>query len=98
MTRGGTEIIRKKRILVVEDETDMRLMIKCVLRLDSHDVFEANNGAEAIAMFERGNYDLVMTDWKMPLVTGSELANKIRQLSPLKPIVMITGHYNTCPD
>jgi CheY-like chemotaxis protein len=84
----------KKRILVVEDELELRKLIKSVLCLDSHEVVEANNGAEAISMFAQSHFDLVMTDHKMPFITGSELAARIRQMSPSKPILMVTGHDN----
>jgi CheY-like chemotaxis protein len=94
MMKDGQETIRKMRILVVEDELNMREMIRLALSSDSHEVVEANNGAEAITMFVQSHFDLVMTDDKMPFITGSELAARIRQLAPSKPILMITGHYD----
>jgi DNA-binding response OmpR family regulator len=43
-------------------------------------------------LFNQSHFDLVMTDHTMPFVTGSELAVKIRELAPAKPILMITAH------
>ena len=60
--------------------------------MDAHEVVEANNGAEAINLFSQSDFDLVMTDYRMPFVDGSELAAKIRQIAPSKPILMVTGH------
>ena len=94
MMENEQENVRRKRILVVEDELNMRKLIKSVLHLDSHEVIEANNGAEAIAMFTKSHFDLVMTDDKMPFFSGCELAARIRKLSPSKPILMITGYEN----
>jgi DNA-binding response OmpR family regulator len=82
----------KKRILLVEDEREMRVMIKDMLHLDAHEVVEANNGAEAMSLFAQGHFDLVMTDHAMPFVDGSELAARIRRVAPSKPILMVTGH------
>lgn len=88
------ESIQKKRILLVEDERDVRDMIRTMLDLDAHEVVEANNGAEAISLFSQSHFDLVMTDYKMPFITGMELAARIRQLAPSKPILLITGQDN----
>jgi len=90
--------ISNKRILIVDDELDMRNMMKWMLSLDAHEVVEANNGAEAIMMFAQNHFDLVMTDYKMPFLTGSELAACIRQVAPSKPILMVTGYFNSLGD
>jgi two-component system, NtrC family, response regulator AtoC len=81
-----------KRILLVDDERAMRDALRELLRLDKHTVIEANNGAEALALFTQSRFDLVLTDWVMPFVKGSELATRIKQLAPDQPILMITAH------
>jgi CheY-like chemotaxis protein len=87
----GQKTIQKKRILLVEDQVDMRELIK--LCLDAHEVIEANNGAEAIPLVAQSRFDLVMTDHRMPLMTGSELADRIKKMVPAQPILMITGNH-----
>lgn len=81
-----------KRILLVEDERSVREALRLLLSLDSHTVVEANNGAEALALFRGGKFDLVMTDFEMPFVKGDELAVRIKQLAPQQPILMITAY------
>jgi len=81
-----------KRILLVEDERVVREMVKLLLSQDGFAVVEANNGAEALGLFSRGQFDLVMTDFEMPFIKGNELALKIRQLAPQQPILMMTGY------
>jgi CheY-like chemotaxis protein len=85
-----------KHILLVEDERVIRELIKSVLTRNEHTVVEANNGAEAYALFAKGRFDLVMTDWIMPFLNGDELAVRIRQLAPRQPILMVTGHDFKC--
>jgi CheY-like chemotaxis protein len=80
-----------RRILLVEDERVVRDMIKTLLSKVGYSVVEANNGAEALGLFARGNFDLVMTDFEMPFIKGNELAIKIKKLSPNQPILMLTG-------
>ena len=90
--------MQKKRILLVEDELDMRELIKNALCSDAQ-VIESNNGAEAIMIFAENHFDLVMTDYKMPFMTGSELAERIKKMAPSQPILMITGRCaDACSD
>ena len=88
----GEDKMLRKRILLVEDERSVRESIARLLSKDEHTVVEANNGAEAFALFTRGHFDLVMTDFEIPFMKGNELAARIKQLAPWQPILMITGH------
>jgi len=81
-----------KRILLVEDERSVRDMLRELLRHDDHTVIEANNGAEALSLFAKGQFDLVLTDCVMPFVRGAELAARIKHVAPDQPILMITGY------
>ena len=86
------EPLRGKRILLVEDERSVRDTLQRLLRCDNHTVIEANNGAEALGLFTQNRFDVVLTDYVMPFITGSELAARIKRLVPDQPILMITGY------
>jgi CheY-like chemotaxis protein len=90
--KNDSEAIVGKRILLVDDERLVREKVRDLLARDEHVVVEANNGAEAYTMFTQGKYDLVMTDFIMPFVSGDELAVRIRQMAPQQPILMMTAH------
>jgi len=81
-----------KRILLVDDERTFRETVRSLLDNDDHIVVEANNGAEALALFAKDRFDLVLVDWEMPFIQGNELAAQIRQLAPTQRILMITGY------
>jgi CheY-like chemotaxis protein len=85
-------IIRGKRILLVEDEPSVRRAFYMMLKFDGHSITEANNGAEALDLFTKGKFDLVVTDFEMPVMKGNELAVRIKQLAPTQPILMITAY------
>ena len=85
-------IIRGKRILLVDDEPSVRGSFRMMLEIDGHTVTEANNGAEALDLFTKGQFDLVTTDFEMPVMKGNELAVRIKQLAPKQPILMITAY------
>jgi two-component system cell cycle response regulator CpdR len=85
-------IIREKRILIAEDEPQVRDSIYMLLTIDDHLVAQAENGAQALDMFTKGKFDLVITDFEMPVMKGNALAAKIKQLAPKQPILMITAY------
>jgi len=62
-----------------------------MLGMDEHIVTEAGNGQEALDLFTPGRFDLVITDYVMPMMKGDELARNIKRLAPAEPILMITG-------
>src|ERR1035437_2772554 len=80
-----------KRILLAEDQQDVRELTKLLLDMDEHIVTEAVNGKEALDLFAPDRFDLVITDSLMPLMRGDELARSIKRLAPSEPVLMITG-------
>ena len=82
----------RKRILLADDQPSVRQAISLLLSLDQHTVIEAANGAEALDLFMPDHFDLVITDFEMPIMKGNELAAKIKHLSPAQPILMITAY------
>jgi len=94
-----TRNINGKRILLVEDQGAVRESLRLLLLRDAHTVIEANNGAEAFALFCTGNFDLVVTDFEMPFVKGNELAARIKRVAPQQRILMITAYeHRPTPD
>jgi CheY-like chemotaxis protein len=81
-----------KHILVVDDETAVREAIAMLLMIDGHTVTEAGNGEEALERFKEETFDLVITDFRMPGMTGDVLAAAIKGLSPGQPMIMLTAH------
>ncbi len=84
-------VVRGKRMLVVDDQAPMRAALRMMLELDGHEVTEASNGAEALTLFTSAEFDLVITDFEMPVMKGNELAAGIKVLDPSLPVLMITG-------
>ena len=80
-----------KRILLVEDERNIRELVKTVLSADGHTVAEANNGVEGLSVFRKEPFDLIIIDFGIPFMQGDELAVRIKQLAPHQPILMMTG-------
>jgi two-component system capsular synthesis sensor histidine kinase RcsC len=82
---------RSLRVLVVEDEAPTRRVLVDYLTFDGYVVETAANGREGLDTFHVGQFDVVITDWMMPDVNGSELAAVIKQSAPQTPAILLTG-------
>jgi len=82
----------EKTILLVDDEKDIREVLRLPLADLGYAVLEAENGEEALRQFERLQPSMVLTDIKMPGMDGIELLQKIKQANPEAEVIMITGH------
>jgi len=82
------------KVLLVDDEMTMRLLLRESLLDQEFDVIEAENGEQAVRLFLEQKPDIVLTDVQMPIMDGYQLCQKIRSLSErgaLIPILMVTG-------
>lgn len=80
------------RLLVIEDETNIRRMIRLTLESDGHEVEDAPDGEAGLQVFGDGsNFDAVVLDQKMPKMDGLETLRQIRGRSPGMPVVMVTA-------
>jgi len=83
------------RILVVDDEAELRTLLRKVLIRRGHEVIEAENGAIAIAMVEKGEkLDMIITDIFMPETDGIEVLRRLRAGHPDLKIVVMSGGGN----
>ncbi len=79
------------KILLIEDDNDVRTMLKLTLTHCGHTVIEAKNGREGIALFNQAGADLVITDIVMPEKEGLEVLMEVRKKNPGVKIVAISG-------
>ena len=80
------------RVLIVDDEEDIRKVLSAYLGRINYDVDTAENGQDAINKFYKGRYDLILSDLTMPSMDGLELLNKIREFDQDILFLMITGN------
>ncbi len=82
----------RKQILVVDDEPNLRRVLRAQLERDGYDVHTAEDGEQALALLHEHHIDLVITDLRMPKLDGMELLRRITALEDAMPVVMITAH------
>lgn len=78
------------KILIVEDEEDIRELLQTYLQYAGHEVRTAADGAEALAVFEATDADLIMLDILLPFMDGYQVCERIRRVSDV-PIIMLTA-------
>jgi len=79
------------KILVCDDQEMMRDSLASILQREDHEVTAASDGASALQRLAAGKFDLLITDYKMPRMTGQELLVEAKRLRPEMPVVIMTA-------
>jgi len=79
-------------ILVIDDENSIRRSLKEILEFENHTVDEAEDGEAGYKMALKNNYDVILSDIKMPKLDGLELLQKLTESAVLSSIIMMSGH------
>ena len=86
----------KKKVLVVEDSSAIQTLAKSILEFQKYNVYSARNGNEALALFSKNEYDIILMDINMPEMDGMSCVKEIRAMKDKKkseiPIIAITGN------
>ena len=80
----------KARILVIDDEAEIRRSVRMILEYEGYDVEEAEDGSSGLEKGRKGGFDLVLCDIKMPRMDGMETLRRLRQKSDL-PVIFLTS-------
>lgn len=80
------------KILVADDEVMMRNLILKILESEGYQITMTSSGDEALAMLKENNYDLLLTDVKMPGMSGFELLKQVKESWPDMAVIVMTGY------
>jgi CheY-like chemotaxis protein len=86
-----TSSAQHPKILLVDDNAVVRDMLVDLVGSLGYVADAASDGAEALALFDRNRYDIVLTDLLMPGMSGWEVLASVRQRAPRMPVIIITG-------
>jgi two-component system NtrC family response regulator len=84
-------VTNRFHILVVDDEPAQREMISGFLKKQAFEVVVAENGAEALELFRHDSIDLILTDQRMPHLSGLDLLQAVRAINPEAPVILMTA-------
>lgn len=82
------------KILIIDDEKAIRRSIREILEFEKYTVDEAEDGLQGLEMALKGNYDVILSDIKMPKLDGTELLNKLMTHGTESSLIMMSGHGN----
>lgn len=80
------------QLLVVDDEQNIRLTLSALLSRAGHSVTAAASGEEAVALFDRRSFDLMLVDLQMPGINGIQVVESLRQRGHDTVVIVLTGH------
>jgi DNA-binding NtrC family response regulator len=81
-----------KQILIADDDLSMRMALAESLEQCGFEVETAENGADALMKFQRGKFEVVITDMRMPKMTGMDVLRGVKKISPQTPVILITAY------
>jgi DNA-binding NtrC family response regulator len=80
------------KVLILDDDADFNSLLTDVFEQADYEVTSLLDPLQALELFSDGNFDLVVTDHKMPDMTGTEFMKRIKVISPETPIIMVSGY------
>lgn len=80
------------KVLVIDDEKAIRRSIKEILEFEKYEVDEAEDGVQGFSMAQKNNYDVILSDIKMPKMDGLELQNKLNENNIGSALIIMSGH------
>jgi two-component system, chemotaxis family, chemotaxis protein CheY len=81
-----------KRVMIVDDHAAVRRLVRSLFQAQGFDVWDAENGAEAVEKAQEPRPQLIVLDLSMPVMNGLEAARALKTLMPDVPLVMFTNH------
>lgn len=81
-----------KKILIVDDNPNMSSLLSEMLEVFDYESVRASNGEQALKELEHGGISMVITDMRMPKMTGLELVDEVKSRFPKLPVVLISGY------
>lgn len=85
------EETEKENIMIIDDEPAIRELLCDILQSEGHQTVAVDNSLKGLELFEKEDFGIVFTDLSMPEISGWEVADKLRSLSPEVVIIMVTG-------
>jgi CheY-like chemotaxis protein len=87
--------LKSQKILVIDDEVDIAMLLSEILEWEGFSVQTATNGAEALEILTTDTFSAIFTDLQMPVMGGIEFIKKYRQIDDKTPIILLTGNIDS---
>lgn len=91
-------IMAGKKVLILDDEINILEILDDILSLEGFEVTTANNGNDALIKYSNQEFDLIISDIKMPVMNGVEFLKKCQEIKEIKKFVFMTGFAEVSED
>ncbi|HHY22372.1 MAG TPA: response regulator [Bacilli bacterium] len=81
-----------RKVLVVDDQYGIRVLLKEILEKDGYAMYQAANGMQALTLIEQHQFDLVLLDVKLPGMNGLEILKQVKEQYPQVEVIMMTAY------
>ena len=92
LSTNTTGSLQDRKILIVDDVADNRLLVTYYLNKLGLKLYQAGNGVEALDMISKQDFDLILLDIQMPLMDGHQVMEKLKSTGYQVPVIAITAH------
>ncbi len=89
--------VPRRRLLLVDDDTVLRTLLRTTLPADAYDVLEASDGGIALRLMHASKPALVVLDWQLPVRSGADVLGEIKRDLPELPVLILTGEHDPEP-
>jgi CheY-like chemotaxis protein len=79
------------QVLVIDDDEEMRSLLRELMQEEGYEVESVDSGPEAFRRIEKQDFDLIVTDIRMPGLSGLDILEGLRRLQPFAPVIVITA-------
>src|SRR3546814_14222596 len=83
--------MNKGRVLIIDDEDKLRGLLSRIIGIEGYEVMEAPDGKTGLKLIERTSVQVIVCDVKLPVLSGLQLLEKIKTLSPASEVIMLTA-------
>src|SRR5713101_3110268 len=83
------------KVLLIEDEMSIARALERVLKVEGYDVAVAGDARQGLEEARTGDFQVVVTDWKMPELSGMEIIKSLHDTRPQLPVILMTGQHTT---
>lgn len=92
MTKSGGDILSSKKLLIVDDQYGIRILLNEVFQKEGYQTFQASNGMQALQIVEQDRPDLVLLDMKIPGMDGIEILKRLKDIDQTIEVFIMTAY------
>jgi two-component system, response regulator, stage 0 sporulation protein F len=92
MTNKGTNVMAKRKLLIVDDQFGIRILLNEIFQKEGYQTFQAANGVQALNLVQNESPELVILDMKIPGMDGLEILKRVKKINSSIKVIIMTAY------